>query len=90
MKFFIFFLRTSIKDWKTAVYRFSVSYLVLELQSIEDVKIKAKSTDNAILVASHSYIEQIFIGFLNDRISKFTIKIQNQLKLCKGKVNEIL
>ena len=26
--------------WKTAVYRFSISYLVAELQSFEDVKIK--------------------------------------------------
>ena len=46
----------SIKNWKTAVYRFSISYLVLELQSFEDAKIKAKSTDttDAILVTSHT------------------------------------
>ena len=44
------------KNWKTAVYRFSISYLVLELQSFEDAKIKAKSTDmkHAILVTSHT------------------------------------
>ena len=35
-KLFIFFLRKSIKNWRTAVYRFSISYLVLELQSFED------------------------------------------------------
>ena len=53
---FLFFLRKSIKNWKTAVYRFSVSYLVLELQSFEDAKIKAKSKDTtpAILVTSHT------------------------------------
>ena len=35
--------------------RFSISYLVLELQSFEDAKIKAKGTDtkHAILVTSH-------------------------------------
>ena len=30
---------------KIAVYRFSISYLVPELQSFEDTKIKAKSVD---------------------------------------------
>ena len=42
--------------WKTAVYHFSVSYLVLELQSFEDAKIKAKSMDtkHAILVMSYT------------------------------------
>ena len=29
------------KNSKTVVYRFSISYLVLELQSFEDAKIKA-------------------------------------------------
>ena len=54
-RIFLFFL-TFIKNWKTAVYRFSISYLVLELQSFEDAKIKAKSTDtkHAILVTSHT------------------------------------
>ena len=54
--FFYFVLRRSIKNWKTAVYRFSISYLVLELNSFEDAKIKAKSTDmkHAILVTSHT------------------------------------
>ena len=55
-KFFIFFLRKSIKNWKIAVYRFSISYVVLELQSFEDAKIKAESMDtkHAILVTSHT------------------------------------
>ena len=37
-------------------YHFSISYLVLELQSFEDAQIKAKSTDTkyAILVTSHT------------------------------------
>ena len=41
---------------KTAVHRFLISYLALELQSFEDAKIKAKSTDmkHAILVTSHT------------------------------------
>ena len=39
---FFFFLMKEHKNWKTAVYRFSRSYLVLELQSFEDAKIKAK------------------------------------------------
>ena len=54
--FFYFFLRKSIKNWKIAVDRFSISYLVLELQSFEDAKIKAKSTNkkHAILVTSHT------------------------------------
>ena len=43
---FHFFLRKSTKNWTTAVYRFSISYLVLELQSFEDAKIKAKSKDS--------------------------------------------
>ena len=49
-----FFLRKSIKKWKTAVI--SISYLVLDLQSFEDAKSKAKSTDtkHAILVTSHT------------------------------------
>ena len=53
---FLFFLRKSIKNWKTAVYRFSISYLVLELQSFEDAIIKAKSMDtkDAILVTSQT------------------------------------
>ena len=44
------------KNWKTAVYRFSISSLVLELQNFEDSKIKAKTTDtkHAILVMSHT------------------------------------
>ena len=44
---FLFFL---------AVYRFSISYLVLELQSCEDAKLKTKSMDtkHAILVPSHT------------------------------------
>ena len=45
MKFFYFYLRKSIKIWKTAVYHFSISYLVLQLQSFEDAKIKAESAD---------------------------------------------
>ena len=32
-----------VKNWKTAVYRFSISYLVPGLQSFEDAEIKAKS-----------------------------------------------
>ena len=50
------FLRKSTKNWNTVVYRFSISYLVLELQNFEDAKIKAKSTDtkHAILVTSHT------------------------------------
>ena len=54
---FLFFLTKEHKRiGKTAVYRFSMSYLVLELQSFEDAKIKAKSTDkkHAILVTSHT------------------------------------
>ena len=51
-----FFLRKSSKNRKTAVYRFSISYLVLALQSFEDAKIKAESTDtkHALLVTSHT------------------------------------
>ena len=54
---FLFFLtKKHKKNWKTAVYRFSISYLVLELQSFEDAKIKAKSTDTThpIVVTSHT------------------------------------
>ena len=54
---FLFFSYERVyKIWKTAVYHFSVSYLVLELQSFEDAKIKAKSMDtkHAILVMSHT------------------------------------
>ena len=52
----LFFLAKEHKNWKTALYHFSISYLVLELQSVEDAKIKAKSTDtkHAILVTSHT------------------------------------
>ena len=51
---FLFFLTKEHK--KTAVYRFSISYLVIEIQSFEDPKIKAKSTDtkHVILVTSHT------------------------------------
>ena len=35
----------SIQVWKTAFYRFSITYLVPELQSFEDANIKAKITD---------------------------------------------
>ena len=54
--FLFFSYERAFKNWKTAVYRFSISYLVLELQSFEDAKIKAKSTDtkHAILVTSHT------------------------------------
>ena len=54
---FLFFLtKEHKKNWKTATYRFSISYLVLELQSFEDAKIKAKRTDtkHAILVTLHT------------------------------------
>ena len=53
---FYCFLQKGIKNWKTAVYCFSISYLVLELQSFEDAKINAKSKDkkHAILVTSHT------------------------------------
>ena len=56
MKFFIFSYERALKNWKTVIYRFSISYLVLELQSFEDAKIKAKATDtkHAILVTSHT------------------------------------
>ena len=52
--FFIFSYERALQNWKTVVYRFSISYLVLELQSFEDAKIKAKSTDrkHPILVTS--------------------------------------
>ena len=45
-----------MRSWKTAVYRFSISYLVLELQSFEDDKIKAEITDAKLsfLVTSHT------------------------------------
>ena len=54
--FLIFLTKEHKKNWKTAVYRFSISYLVPELQSFENAKIKAKSTDTkpAILVTSHT------------------------------------
>ena len=39
-------------DMEAAVYRFSISYLVLELQSFKDAKIK--DTKHAILVTSHT------------------------------------
>ena len=42
--FFIFSYERALKNWKTADYRFSISYLVLELQSFEDAKIKAKNS----------------------------------------------
>ena len=42
---FLVFLTKEHKSWKTAVYRFSIAHLVPELQSFEDAKIKAKSTD---------------------------------------------
>ena len=53
--FLFFSYERALKSWKTAVNRFSISYLVLELQSFEDDKIKARSTDtkHAILVTSH-------------------------------------
>ena len=53
---FLFFLTKEHKNWKTAVYRFSVSYLVVELQNFEDAIIKAKRTDtkHAICVTSHT------------------------------------
>ena len=53
---FLFFLMKEYKKiWKTVVYHFSVSYLVLELNSFEDAKVKAKSMDtkHVILVMSH-------------------------------------
>ena len=56
-RIFLFFLtKDHKKTWKTAFYRFSMSYLVLELQSFEDAKLKAKSTDtkHPILVTSHT------------------------------------
>ena len=76
--------------WKTAVYHFSVSYLVLELQSFEDAKIKAKSMDtkHAILVMSHTLNKYSMDSKTTIQISKFTN--QNQLKPCKQKANEIL
>ena len=51
---FYFCLRKSIQNWKTSVYRFSISYLVLVLQSFADAKIKAKRTEmkHAILLTS--------------------------------------
>ena len=56
MKFFIFSYERVQKIWKTAVYHFSVSYLVLELKSFENAKVKAKSMDmkHVILVMSHT------------------------------------
>ena len=43
--FLLFSDERAWKNWKTAAYRFSICYLVPELQSFEDAKIKAKSTD---------------------------------------------
>ena len=53
---FLFFYERALINWKTAIYCFSISSLVLELQSFEDAKIKAKITDtkHAILVTSHT------------------------------------
>ena len=56
---FLFFLTKEHKNWKTTIYHFSVhvSYLIVpELQSLEEAKIKAKSTNtkHAILVMSHT------------------------------------
>ena len=56
MKFVSFSYERVQKIWKTVVYHFSASYLVLELKSFEDVKVKAKSMDtkHVILVMSHT------------------------------------
>ena len=54
---FLFFLKKrALKKLKIAIYGFSISYLVPELQSFEDAKIKAKSTNtqHAILVTSQT------------------------------------
>ena len=53
---FIFSYERVQKIRKTAVYHFSASYLVLELKSFEDAKVKAKSMDmkHVILVMSHT------------------------------------
>ena len=54
---FLFFSYERVqKIWKTVVYHFSVSYLVLELKSFADAKVKAKSMDtkHVILVMSHT------------------------------------
>ena len=42
MKRNFFSYERALKNWKTAVYRFSISYLVVELESFEDAKIKGK------------------------------------------------
>ena len=68
-KFFIFSYERVQKIWKTAVYHFSASYLVLELKSFEDVKVKAKSMDTKhVILCNVTYIEYIFNGFQNDHI----------------------
>ena len=56
---FLFFLSKEHKNWKTVVYRFSISRLVLQLQSFEDAKIKAKSTDtkHAIIIQGKGTLE---------------------------------
>ena len=56
MKFVIFSYERVQKIWKTVVYHFSASYLVLELKSFEDAKVKAKSMDtkHVILVMSNT------------------------------------
>ena len=57
-KFFIFSYEGVQKIWKTAVYHFSTSYLVLELKSFEDAKVKAKSMDTKhVILCDVTYIE---------------------------------
>ena len=54
---FLFFLMKEHKKLEDCRLPFLNIYLVLELQSFEDAKIKAKSTDttHAILVTSHTF-----------------------------------
>ena len=53
---FLFFLTKEHKKLEDCCLPFPISYLVLELRSFEDAKIKVKSTDmkHEILVTSHT------------------------------------